>query len=639
MDKKTKWRSFWLFGLVVVAVLILIPSFIGQSNVPSWMPDVLKRRVQYGLDLQGGLHMVYSIDLDQAVDDKASGIKRGLEADLVAKKIGGRVSNPLEPRGAVTLYVDDPANKDQMKKFIDETYKEVVVFRDDCGDIAAENVPKALCFRVAPDYADGIKKSALEQAILTIRERINERGVAEPSVVSKGDQIIVELPGLDKDQIKNVKQLIKQSAKLEFKIVEYDSPFMKTLYAHVASDAGAAEVGVSEEQDTWVHDERNKRFNDFYLRAENREKLLSPAEAKAIDCLSDDFDASGRVRCKVEGYKVLSDYIAGVMAEKTDLKIDDDHELKYEWIEPRGVGEKRTKGYWRSYFLKRPVELSGAAVEDARVYWNPETNRPDVSVSFDRAGGLRFGNMTGANVGNRMAILLDGKVKSAPTINTRIDGGGSLISMGGGNNDEAQESAQNLVNVLRTGSLPAPLQVDTESEVGPLLGRDAVDRAKLSFLLGAGLVIVIMAFYYRKAGMISIFALVLNLTFMMAILTIFQATLTLPGIAALVLTVGMAVDANIIIYERIREELRSGKSIKGAVEAGFSRGFAAILDGQLTTGAAGYVLYQYGSGPIKGFAVMLMIGIICTLFTATWCTRLFFEYYVGKGRKASVIAI
>jgi preprotein translocase subunit SecD len=172
-----------------------------------------------------------------------------------------------------------------------------------------------------------------------------------------------------------------------------------------------------------------------------------------------------------------------------------------------------------------------------------------------------------------------------------------------------------------------------------LLGRDAISKAKLSFLLGALLVMFVMLYFYRFAGIISIVAVVLNLVFMLSLMAAIGATLTLPGIAALVLTTGMAVDANIIIYERIREELRTGKSVRGAVDAGYSRGFGAVFDGQLTTLAAGYVLYQYGSGPIKGFAVMLMIGIATTLFTQVWCARLFFDYYVGRRRQANTISI
>jgi preprotein translocase subunit SecD len=211
--------------------------------------------------------------------------------------------------------------------------------------------------------------------------------------------------------------------------------------------------------------------------------------------------------------------------------------------------------------------------------------------------------------------------------------------MGGGSEREVQTEAQDLVNVLKTGSLPAPLRVESESQVGPLLGQDAVDKAWLSFALGGALVLVIMTYIYRFSGVLAIVAVSLNVLYMLALMAGFGATLTLPGIAAVVLTIGMAVDANIIIYERIRDELRTGKSVKGAVDAGFHRAFSAILDGQLTTAAAGYVLYQYGSGPIRGFAVMLLIGIFTTLFMQVWGARLFFDHYVGRRRQATTISI
>jgi preprotein translocase subunit SecD len=211
--------------------------------------------------------------------------------------------------------------------------------------------------------------------------------------------------------------------------------------------------------------------------------------------------------------------------------------------------------------------------------------------------------------------------------------------MGGSSNQQIEAEADDLVSVLKTGSLPAPLQEESSAALGPTLGSDAVIKARTAFVAGTILVLAVMMFYYRFAGLLSMIALAFNILFMLAILAGLNATLTLPGIAAVVLTVGMAVDANIIIYERIREELRAGKSIRGAVDAGFSHAFSAIVDGQLTTGVAGYVLLQYGSGPIRGFAVMLLIGIVTTLFTTLWCTRLFFEYYLGRGRKVTAISI
>ncbi|MBL4633198.1 MAG: protein translocase subunit SecD [Kofleriaceae bacterium] len=606
---------------------------------------MFNKRVQLGLDLQGGLHIVYSINLDKAVDDKSSEIKRDMEGLLEELNIAGRVTTPTEPVGAVSVVLDDAKDVDQIKNRVQRDYDEIISMRD-CPDGAEQ--AKSVCFRVSSDYAEGIKESALTQAIETVRERIAEAGNSDPSVVAKGDQIIVELPGVDDEEISRVKDLIERTAKLEFKIVDeaekndvVRNPFMKRLYGFAKSDPKAKELEITTDIDQWVHNDSGANYLDYFLRAEDRQEKLTHAAADALGACQriktddPDYDPTGRT-CNVTGRHVLIQYLKELGENDPSLAVDDDHTYGYELVRPQ---DAKVEPYWRSYFLYRAVELAGSAVQGASVFWDPTSNKPEVLIEFNRWGGRRFGELTGAHVGQKMAIILDDKINSAPTIQARIAGGSSTISMGGSNAKQMQDEAQDLVNVLLTGSLPAPLQIDSESKVGPLLGGDAIDKAKFAFGLGGILVILIMVFYYRSCGVISIIAVSLNILFMMSLLALFGATLTLPGIAALVLTIGMAVDANIIIYERIREELRAGKSVKGAVDAGFGRGFAAILDGQLTTGIAGYILYLYGSGPIRGFAVMLMIGIVCTLFTATWVTRLMFEHYVGGGKKSPRIAI
>jgi preprotein translocase subunit SecD len=235
-----------------------------------------------------------------------------------------------------------------------------------------------------------------------------------------------------------------------------------------------------------------------------------------------------------------------------------------------------------------------------------------------------------------MAIILDDKVSSAPTIQGPITGGKSTITMGGGrDNAKIEREAKDLVNVLRTGALPAPLRQESESQIGATLGQDAIDRAQLSMAVGALFVILMMLYFYRFSGFIANVAMVLNVLFQLAVLAMMQATLTLPGIAGLVLTIGMAVDSNIIINERIREELKAGKTVKGAVDAGFSRAFWTIFDAHVTNFVAGFVLYEYGTGPIRGFAVMLLIGVVVNLFTATWVSRLFFELWLNRRRNST----
>ena len=660
MDRSLKWRTFGLVAVTVLAVMMLIPTVVPSEEVPSWFSDAgFNKKIQLGLDLQGGLHIVYGIDLDKAVDDKGSDIKRELEAKMADEKIAGRVTTPIRPPGAVNVVLEDAKQKERIRGDLLGGLLEdgVVVPRDCPADIQA----KAVCVRVSSDYAEGIKKSAIEQAVRTVRERIDEKGIAEPNVVSKGDQIIVELPGLDQESIRRVKDIISRTAKLEFKVVDDGDQFMRSVYARTYEDVkknnpGKDDDAISEGRlttkegigvgiDGWDHDETGKRFSDWYLTAKDRERSFTIEEAKKRGCYRKDKSVvDGKVECSVSGREVIEKYLEGLAGEpdpkdekKHPYKIDDEHAWGFE-LEQRAQGDS-SDPIWRSYYLFRPVELAGSSVANAYVYWNSTTNRPEVLVEFDRWGGKRFEEMTGKNVGKKMAIILDDKVSSAPVIQDRIGGGRSSITMGGSNPRTIQNEAQDLVNVLRTGSLPAPLQAESESEVGPLLGRDAVDKAKMAFLLGSALVVLLMMWFYRFSGFIANFALFLNVLFMMAVMAGFGATLTLPGIAGLVLSVGMAVDGNIIIYERIRDELRSGKSVKGAVDAGFHRALGAIVDGQLTTAAAGYVLFQYGSGPIKGFATMLLIGIFTSLFTCIWCTRLFFDYYVGRRRQATTISI
>jgi preprotein translocase subunit SecD len=664
MDRSLKWRTFWLLAFSTLAVLMLVPTLVPADRLPKWYADAFNKKIQLGLDLQGGLHIVYSIDLDKAVDDKASDIKRELEAKLTEAKIEGKVTTPLRPIGAINVILADASARKRVEgDLMSGLFEDGVVVARDCpqeGELRGAG-DKALCARVSTDYAEGLKQSALEQAVRTVRERIDERGVAEPSVVTKGDQIIVELPGLDKDAIQRVKDIIQRTAKLEFKVVDDNDPFMQSVYARAAKDILADNPGKESDDvsadnlttkdgigigiDSWDHDETGKRFQDWYLTAKDRVQQFTVEEAKKRGCWRADkaVTSEGKLECSVSGREVLENYLTA-LAEQTEgegdaakqpFLVDDEHAWGYELLRGGDGGEE----IWRTYYLFRAVELAGSSVANAYVYWNSTTNRPEVLVEFDRFGANRFEEMTGKNVGKKMAIILDDKVSSAPTIQDRIGGGRSSITMGGGNAQQVQTEAQDLVNVLRTGSLPAPLRVDSESEVGPQLGRDAIEKAKLAFLLGAALVVVLMLWFYRFSGMLAVIALLLNVLFMMAAMAGFQATLTLPGIAGLVLSIGMAVDGNIIIYERIRDELRSGKSVRGAVDAGFDRAFGAILDGQLTTAAAGYVLYQYGSGPIKGFATMLLIGIFTSLVTCIWVTRIFFDYYVGRRRQATTISI
>ena len=280
--------------------------------------------------------------------------------------------------------------------------------------------------------------------------------------------------------------------------------------------------------------------------------------------------------------------------------------------------------------VKEEVILTGDDVNDANVGFDPRTNFPNVSLSFKPRGARIFDEVTAENVGRRFAIVLDNQVRSAPVINERIAGGTASISMGTQDAFTAQNEARMLALVLRTGSLPAPVTVANVKIVGPSLGEDAIRDGQLATGVGFTFIILFLLVYYKKSGIVGVLSLTCNVLFVMTLLAIAGATLTLPGIAGIALTIGMAVDCNIIIFERIREELRLGKNARSATDAGFSKAIWAVLDGNITTFIAGVVLYTYGTGPIKGFAVTLMIGIITTLYTGIFVSRTLMDLLTRK---------
>ena len=659
MDRSLRLRTIGLVLLTLFCVGTLAPSFVDKSSLPQFWPlnKLFGSQINLGLDLQGGKHIVYNIALDRAVDDKASEIKRDLDARFTDEKIDAVVRLPNQ-LGAVSVLLNDKTKADQVKSEIETDYGSIV-----SSETCPEGEPAgAMCYVVSQSYADSIKHAALTNAVSTIRERINEKGVAEPSVVEKGDDIIVELPGdPNSDAVKDTEALIARTAKLEMKVVDdcstpspqgctatssaHDgSPYMRKLYAHVADKKGntidpdAKKLDIRAEVDSWVPDEGGARHTDYYLMAYDREESVPLTWARKHGKLTKDTKIEGdQVKVQINGFEIIDRYlngdkdlgVVGLIEKDPSFKVPDDHELSYEGEEPQ-QGAKDQRKYWRSYYLEKAVRLTGTAISNAMGSYDPNTNRPIVLLDFNRFGGRVFGDVTSQIVGMKFATLLDGKVRSAPIINTAIRGGRASITMGGSDPRRQERERDDLVAVLKTGSLPAPLVEASESNLGPTLGRDAIDKTRNSFIMGIVLVILIMVGFYRNSGWIAVFAVVFHIIMTLAVMALFGATLTLPGIAAIVLSIGMEVDGNILIYERIRDELLLGKSVRGAIDLGFSRAFSAILDGQLTTAAAAWVLLQYGSGPIKGFAVMLLVGVFTTLTTNIWVTRIFFDWAVER---------
>jgi preprotein translocase subunit SecD len=602
MERSWLYRVIFYALLTVVAFVLLTPSVAGwlgkDDSLPTWMRKHVDKKILLGLDLQGGLHLVYEVQVDKAVSDKADRLAADLEEKLHKEKKVKDVRADRVGNGEIILGFKNPADVAKVdREFLKDNKK--YLYEDSRDPVKGE-----VKLKIDSDYIDELRDYAVRQGVETIRNRVDKLAVAEPTIIRKGTDIVVELPGLRPEDFERVKNLIGRTAQLEFKMVDDGSEFMKKLTA-LASSKKAEFPGLEVGHDGWSEKDSGVSHSDVYLRDKDKGEI-------------DRFLAS---------------------LGKED-QVPTDHELGIEQVQARDEeGTASPDRTWRTYYMHRRAELTGEYITDAEVNWDQQTGRPEVSVTFDREGANLFEKVSGSNIGRKMAIILDEKINSAPVIESRIGGGRARITMGGYSDPfQLQQEAKDLVAVLRTGALPAPLKKTFETQVGPTLGRDAVDKAKFSMMVGSLAVVFFMLLYYRVSGLIADVAMVLNIVYQLAILAALGATLTLPGIAGVVLTVGMAVDANIIIYERIREELRAGKSARGAVEAGFGRAFWTVFDAHITALVAGIVLYSYGTGPIRGFAVTLMIGIAANLFTSVWLSRSMFDYIVGR-RQAATLSI
>jgi preprotein translocase subunit SecD len=429
------------------------------------------------------------------------------------------------------------------------------------------------------DYRNDVRERTLNQSIEVIRNRIDEFGVSEPAISSQGtDRVVVELPGVK--EIDRAKDLIGRTAKLEFKIVD--------------------------------------------------DKTMGPGE---LQNLIADVEKKNNFAYK-DGQK-FSDYVRK-LNDLAKGKIPEEDEIAFERPKTALGQEARVP-----YLLHAKTEVTGNDLQDASVQIDQENRKPSVAFALNPRGATLFEKLTQENAGRRLAIVLDNIVHSAPQIKERIGGGRGVINLGRGDGEAMMKEAKDLALVLRAGALPAQLDFLEQRVVGPSLGQDSIHKGALASLIGSGVVFVFVAIYYQVSGLIAVFSLLLNVLFVLACLVGLEATLTLPGIAGIALTVGIAVDSNVVIYERIREELRHGKGAASAVEAGFQKAFRTILDANVTNAFAAIVLLMFGTGAIKGFAVTLLIGIITTLFTAVFVCRLIFDLYLRQleVRKARTLSI
>lgn len=533
--KRVGGRFALLALVVVLSVAFFLPSYKPlYQALPEWARKVLPDKgITLGLDLQGGIHMVMEVDEDRAVEIAVDRSVVSLQDVLVDKKI------PVESvkrTGSQQISIEfaNGELKPQIQKLIDDypTFFEV----EGAGS------GNQLVWELRETEVKRIKDSAINQALETIRNRIDQFGVAEPLVQRQGvKQIVVQLPGVKEP--KRAKDLIKETALLEFKML----------------------------------DEDNQMKMDFPARV--------PKDKEA---------------------EVLQQFAS---------KVPEGDQILFERVVDKETGRE----FRIPFLVKKRVMLTGDVLSDARVSIG-QFNDPYVSIEFDGKGGREFERITAENVKKRMAVVLDNTIYSAPVIQERISGGRAQIT-----GTFTTQEANDLAIVLRAGALPAPLRIIQDLTVGPSLGQDSIDKGVQSTLIAGAMVVIFMVVYYRLAGAIADFALVLNLVCLMGALSALNATLTLPGIAGIVLTIGMGVDSNVLIFERIREELRQGKAVRLAVDGGYNKALLTIIDSHVTTLITGVALFLFGTGPIKGFAVTLCLGIAINLFTALVGTKVIFD--------------
>ncbi|MFY8000224.1 MAG: protein translocase subunit SecD [Candidatus Kapaibacteriota bacterium] len=497
---------------------------------------------------------------------------------------------------------------------------------------------------------------AIDQAIEVVRQRIDKYGVAETTIQKQGTRrIVIELPGVSNEA--EVRSLLQTTARLEFKLVRNNAQIVRSFYA---IDQLLKNKGVQSSASTSA----TATASTATTTAASTATASAGADSAKKDPYAGLTDDQKREKFKKD-YPFTSLFVTyfnppgegqqpvPVIYEKNEFpegdysfQIPDETLAKFEEImarpdvrrimgneyqaivsaKPEPFFERQGVKLFYIYGVLAKPELTGDVISDAQATFDPTNNSPMVVMDMNADGASNWARITGANIKKRIAIVLDDRVYSAPTVQNKITGGRSQIT-GSSTIDEARL----LEIVLKAGALKAPVKIVEERVIGPSLGEDSIRKGIISGAVAALLVVLFMILYYATAGMLADIAVMVNILLVVAVLAAFAGTLTLPGIAGLILTLGMAVDTNILVFERIREELHRGRSLRAAVDEGFKRAFNAILDSNITTMITGAILYYLGTGPIRGFAVTLMIGIVITLFTGITLSKVFFELILSRG--------
>lgn len=547
----------WIAVLGLISAIVFVaPNFVDLSRL-SWWPAA---KLNYGLDIQGGLHLVMGVDVDGVIATSVIRQTQSLKAEFAKENISIKDFNTTKAKeGQFVVEVNSLDDAKKVEAYIQKTYG-VILQVLSTGAAAVEL-----------KYFDANmleqKQNVINQAIETIRNRIDEFGVAEPSITQQGaERILVQLPGMA--DAEKAKQLINTTAKLDFMIVSYE----KT--------------------------------------AEELLKLIAEAE-------------------KAGGYSLASlkysEYVAKLNQDLVQ-KLPAKTVIYFE----KNENAKSMEAGSVPYLLKTDTDLTGDFLDSAAVSFG-QYGQPEVSLRFNPIGANKFAELTGTHINEQMAVVLDKVVKTAPKINTKIPNGQAVITLGVASNREDQlNEAKLIATALRAGSLPASLEQLEERRVGPSLGKDALDKAKTASYIGSILVMIFMLVYYKSMGLVSTISLLINILSIFALLGSLGATLTLPGIAGMALTVGFAVDANVLINERIKEELAKGASLRSAIQEGYHKAMSAIIDSNITVSATALILLYFGTGPVRGFAVTLLVGIVTTLFANVFISKVIVDNLVYR---------
>ena len=577
----------FVFGLGIYALLPSLRYAImdeeKKSNLSDEQIDYFESRsIKQGLDLKGGIYIVLEVDLPQLIDNLAKNKDNNFNDFLVELK--SEYNNSSSDFFTVFEELADDKSLKLPRYFINygKTKDQIIT-------------------QLSLQSEDSIKR-----VIEIIQNRVDQFGVAEPTIQKQGNnRVIVELAGIEDSE--RARDLLQSTALLELMIVknvESTNAIIRQIDSIVSSEK-------TEEEN------ENNEINDLFDSASSSELgfsslLISVGGNLAI--ASQDLSALKNILLNEDVKQILEATNSTILTSDSSIKLVNE------------IGEEEE--FYTLYHLFNNAELTGGVIEDAQMRLSQAgvtAGQAVVEVEMNSEGSREWARITGANINNRIAIVLDKKVHMAPVIRSQIFGGGTVIE-----GLDSIEEAEDIAIVLRAGALPVPVTIAEERTVGASLGADSISKGTLSMAIGLLLVVLFIVFFYRMSGLIASFSVMWTLILLLGVLALLEATLTLPGIAGLILTVGMSVDANVIIFERIKEELRNGKSVRSAIDSGYERAIRTIVDANLTTGIAAAVLYQYGSGPIKGFATVLFWGIIVSMFTAIIVTRFVFDFVTTR---------